>query len=114
MKVYLNTYRTLSKKKKVYEIPNKKETEWIVYQNGSPKFYVDLFDLTIESNSMMNSLVLCSKRTLEEVLELINKKNNVSLSIPRISKLGFKKKLKSEVIEINLKPLPEEWLAYSL
>ena len=63
---------------------------------------------------MMNSLVLCGKRTIEEVLELINKRNNINLSILVISKLGIKKRLKSEVIELSLEPLPEKWLDYSL
>lgn len=114
MKVYLNTYRTFIQKKKVYEPLEAKDTQWIIYQNNVPKFYVDLFDLTVESNSMMNSLVLCSKRTLDDVLELLNKKNNINLSVPKISKLGFKKKVNSEVTELPLEPLPEEWLAYSL
>ena len=114
MKVYLNTYRTFIQKKKVYEPLEAKDTQWIIYQNNVPKFYVDLFDLTVESNSMMNSLVLCSKRTLDDVLELLNKKNNINLSVPKISKFGLKKKVNSEIKELSLEPLPEKWLAYSL
>ena len=114
MKVYLNTYRTFTQKKKVYEPLDKKGTQWIIYQNNKPKFYVDLFELTVESNAMMNSLVLCSKRTLNEVLELLNKKNNIKLSVPKISKLGFQKKVNSEIKELPLEPLPEKWLTYSL
>ncbi len=114
MKVYLNTYRTFTQKKKVYELIDKKDTQWIIYQNNEPKFYVDLFDLTTESNAMMNSLVLCSKRTLDEVLEILNRKNNIKLSVPKISKFGLKKKVNSEIKELSLEPLPEKWLAYSL
>ena len=46
--------------------------------------------------------------------KVINKKNNVNLSLPKISSLVFKKKIKSEVIELHLEPIPEEWLSYSL
>ena len=114
MKLNKNTYRTFSGRKEIIEIPRKKETQWIIYEDDKPKFFVDFFDLEKESNAMMNSLVLCGKKTIEEVLELINKKNNINLSIPVITKLGIKKKLKSERIELTLEPLPEKWLAYSL
>lgn len=108
------TYRTLSGTKEIIEIPNKKDTEWVIYQDGKPKYYTDFYNLEIESNAMMNSLVLCTKRSIEEVLELINKKNNINLSVPKITRLGFKKKIKSFEKELNLEPIPEKWLAYSL
>ncbi|SDS50431.1 hypothetical protein SAMN05216503_3272 [Polaribacter sp. KT25b] len=114
MKFKLSTYRTFSGTKQVVELIKKKDTQWVIYQDDKPKFFVDFFDLEKESNAMMNSLVLCGKRSIEEVLELINKRNNINLSIPKITKLGLKKKLKSESIELNLESLPEEWLDYSL
>ena len=114
LKVFETTYRTLSGTKEVIEIPNKKNTEWIVYKDGKPKYYTDFYDLDIESNAMMNSLVLCTKRDIREVLDIINKKNNITLSVPKISRLGLKKKIKSIEKEIELEPIPEKWLAYSL
>lgn len=114
MKFKLSTYRTFSGTKEVVEIIKKKDTQWVIYEDDKPKYFVDFFDLDNESNSMMNSLVLCGKKSIEEVLELINKRNNINLSIPVITKLGLKKKLKSESIELNLDALPEKWLDYSL
>ena len=114
LKLYLNTYRTLSGEKKVFEIMDKKESQFIIYQHNEPAFFVDLYDLTVESNSMMNSLVLCGKRTIPDVLQLINKRNNVQLSIPKISRFGIHKKIKSEIVDIELAYLPENWLDYSL
>ena len=107
------TYRTFSGIKKILELPKKRSTQWIVYQDDKPKYFVDLFDLTIESNAMMNSLVLCAKKPMKEVLEAINKRNNIKLSLAQISKLGFSKKIKSVPKEVHLEPLPEKWLAYS-
>ncbi|WP_445752757.1 hypothetical protein [Polaribacter sp.] len=114
MKLHLNTYKTLLGEKKVYEIMDKKESQFVIYQNDEPTFFVDLYDLTVESNSMMNSLVLCAKRTIPEVLELINRKNNIQLSVPKISRFGIHKKVKSEIVDVNLSYLPENWLDYSL
>ena len=114
MTLLATTYRTLSGTKKIIEIPNKKNTQWVIYQDNEPKYYTDFYDLEIESNAMMNSLVLCNKRSIHEVLELINKRNNINLSIPKISRLGYKKVIKSEKIELALDPIPEKWLSYSL
>ena len=108
------TYRTYSGIKKIIEIRQKKPKQWIIYKDDNPSYFVDFYDLEKESNCMMNSLVLCAKRSIKEVLELINKKNNINLSVPKISRLGFKKKIKSKLIELDLEPIPEEWLAYSL
>ena len=110
----ISTYKTLGGTKEIVETPKKKNTQWVVYENNKPAYYVDFYDLEKESNAMMNSLVLCAKRSMRETLKLINKKNNTNLSIPKISKLGYKKKISSKEIELNLPPIPEKWLAYSL
>jgi hypothetical protein len=108
------TYRTFSGTKKIIEVRHKKPTQWIIYKDDNPSYFVDFYDLEKESNCMMNSLVLRANRSIKEVLELINKKNSINLSVPKISRLGFKKKIKSELIELELEPIPEDWLAYSL
>ena len=108
------TYRTLSGTKEVIETFERKATQWVVYKDEKHAYFVDFYDLEKESNAMMNSLVLCTKRSIREVLEIINKKNNINLSVPVISRLGYKKIVKSKKIELDLGPIPEEWLAYSL
>lgn len=114
MKLKKNTYRTLFGIKKVIETPVKKYHQWVIYQDNKPSYFVDFYDLEKESNAMMNSLVLCTKRSLDEVLEIINKKHKVNLSVPKTNRLTFKKKLYSKEVELDLAPIPEKWLAYSL
>lgn len=108
------TYRTLSGEKKIIAVREKKQTQWVIYKDNEPTYFVDFFDLDKESNCMMNSLVLCAKRSIKEALVLINKKNNINLSVPDISCLYFKKKINSQLVELNLGPIPEEWLFYSM
>ena len=52
----VTTYKTLEGVKEIVSttIP----TQWVVYQKNKPKYFVDLYDLNIESNAMMNSLVM--------------------------------------------------------
>ena len=114
MNLIKSTYRTFSGIREIIEVPKNNGAKWVIYQDDKPTFFVDLYDLSIESNSMMNSLVLCAKINIEDVLKLVNKRNNINLSIPKISSLIFKIKLKSEIMELDLVPLPEKWLDYSL
>jgi hypothetical protein len=107
-------YITFSGVKEIIEVPIKKTSKWVIYEDNIPKYFVDFFDLEKESNAIMNSLVLCSKQSIETVLALINKKNNVKLSVPKVSSLGLKIKTKSEIIKLDLPPIPEKWLSYSM
>lgn len=114
MKLKKNTYRTLSGTKEVVELAKKQYYQWVIYLDNKPKYFVDFYDLEKESNAMMNSLVLCAKRSIEEVLHIINKKHNINLSVPKISRIGFQKMIKSENTVLDLEPIPTKWLAYSL
>jgi hypothetical protein len=109
-----NTYRTLRGIKKVVEIAKKKHSQKLIYQDNKPAYFVDFYDLQEASNARMNSLVFCSENSLEDVLKTINKRNNIRLSLPKISKIIFKRKIKSCVINLDLKPIPLVWLSYSL
>ena len=108
------TYKTFGGTIKIIAVRGKRDTQWVIYKDNKPAYFVDCFDLEKESNCMMNSLVLCAKRSIGETLELINKKNNINLSLPKISRLAFKKKIKTKLIELDLEPIPEEWLLYSM
>ena len=72
------------------------------------------YDLQTESNAMMNILVLCTGDPIDKVLKAINKRYNINLSIPIISRIGLYRKIKSESISLDLQPIPLKWLGYSL
>lgn len=114
MKLTKNTYKTIGGTVEIIEKSEDNNVQFVVYEDKKPKFYVDLYDLSNESNAMMNSLVLCAKRSMAETLLLLNKKNKTNLSLLKPSHFWFKKKIKSEEIDLDLEPLPEEWLDYSL
>jgi hypothetical protein len=63
---------------------------------------------------MMNILVLCTGDSIDKVLKTINKRYNINLSIPIISRVGLYRKIKSERITLDLQPIPLKWLGYSL
>jgi hypothetical protein len=104
----LTTYKTLTGTKEILELTQKTRTEAIVYQNNQPAYHVDCFDLQTESNVIMNSLVLAQKRSISEVIKDIAKKNNVDLAIKEAPIFSIEKS--SEMREVELPPLPENWL----
>ena len=114
MNFVINTYITISGIKKVVEISKNKYHQKLIYQDNKPAYFVDFYDLQKESNAMMNILVLCTGDSIDKVLNNINTHYNINLSIPIISRIGIQKKIKSEIINLDLKPIPLKWLGYSL
>ncbi len=105
----LTTYKTLTGKRKLLEKKDKKPTQWVVYLDKKPTFYVDCFDLQTESNMLMNNLVLCERKSIGNVLKEINEMYNVRLSIETAPLLGVE--TTSEFKELELEPIPKEWLS---
>lgn len=114
MKFRTNTYRTLTGKHEVLEISDKKYHQKVILKDNKPAYLLDFYNLHEESNAMMNSLVLCTDNSLEKVLTKINRLNNINLTVQKPIKFRFQKKIKSEIINVNLQPIPKEWLRYSL
>ena len=76
MQYLATTYKTITGTKELIELPKKKNTQWIVYQDDTPAYFVDFYDLEKESNGIMNVLVLCSKRSIQDVLRSISEKKH--------------------------------------
>ncbi len=104
----LTTYKTLKGTKEILQLKKKKSTEAIVYKDNTPSYFVDCFDLKTESNVLMNSLVLCKQRNINDVILEIGKKNNVNLSVKEAPFFSIEKSTVDT--EMELPPLPEDWL----
>ncbi|WP_299124443.1 hypothetical protein [uncultured Tenacibaculum sp.] len=108
MEFKLTTYKTIRGTKEILELKDYKATEAIIYKDGSPRFYVDCFDLCTESNVIMNSMVLCRQQKLKEVIKEIGRMNKVNISIQKAPFFSIKKKV--EFKKLELPPLPKKWL----
>jgi hypothetical protein len=109
MKYNLTTYRTLTGTKEVLEIPKRKSGQWIIYQNNEPTYFVDCFDFKKESNLIMNNLILSERKSIDEVIKSIKKKKKIKLSVAKPPM--FEIQLKTQERELELAPLPEEWIS---
>jgi hypothetical protein len=112
MKCKVTTFKTITGAKTLVELKKKKQTQWIIYQDNKPRFFIDIFDLKTESNVIMNSLIFAAKKTIHEILHVINKNNDVNLSTPKTPFFAYIVNL--EYKDFYLEHLPEEWLSYSL
>ncbi|MBL4568491.1 MAG: hypothetical protein JKY69_02120 [Flavobacteriaceae bacterium] len=108
MKYKITTYRTLTGTKDILDLPKKKTGQWVVYLNNLPAYHVDCFDFKEESNLILNNLILSEQKTIREVIRKIKRTQKVNLSIPKIPFIEIA--IKSEFKELELGPLPEEWL----
>lgn len=108
MKYKLSKYKTLTGKKEILELTEDAYGQWIIYQNKKPMFHVNCFDFENESNQVLNSLLLTRQKSINEVLNTINKKNNTNLSIEKAR--FFEKQIDYEIKEFKLGPIPLEWV----
>jgi hypothetical protein len=108
MKYKLITYRTLTGTKDVLLTSKKRSGQWIVYQNNEPTYFVDCFDYKNESNLILNYLIISKRKSIDTIINKIKKEKKVKLSI--VKPPIFEIQIKTEIKELNLKPLPEAWI----
>ena len=108
MKYKATRYKTLIGEKEILEITENPYGQWIIYENRKPKFHVNCFDFKNESNQILNGMLLAQQKPISKVLEIINRKNRINLSIEKAPLLEIK--VDSTFKELDLGPLPLEWL----
>ena len=110
MKYRTNKYLTLKGKIEEISLPDSAYGEWIIYENGEPKFHVNIFNFESKSDCLVNVIMAESNMEFKSILKDINErfKRNLNLS----SKTNFGIKLNSKLIESELGSLPFEWLEH--
>ncbi|MDB5143958.1 MAG: uncharacterized protein JWQ66_2671 [Mucilaginibacter sp.] len=84
--------------------------EWIIYDNRIPKYHINIFDdKKSNSNVILSSLLTNEKETIGSIVNKINAQQHTKLSFgkgwPPIVIIK-----KEESIDLELPPLPEEWV----
>ena len=102
------SYYTLTGIRKFINIVDFSYGEWIIYDNKIPKYHIVVFENEGPSNALINELLRSKKETVESILGKINKSRNTKLSLGNRPFCEFVKK--SEHIELDLIPLPYEWV----
>ena len=71
--------------KEVLEFVENDYGQWIVYQDNKPKFHIDCFDYSSESNRLLNDWIPSKQRSVDQVLNSINRRNHINLTLKRLS-----------------------------
>jgi hypothetical protein len=102
------TYRSLTGKKEIVRIQERKDAQFIVYKNKKAAYFVDCVILKSESNRTSNNLILKQRSPIDQVLKKYIKKNEGNLTVETrpLSSIKVEAKTKKKL----LKPIPLEWL----
>lgn len=82
--------------------------EWIVYDNKIPKYHINSFNKGSNSDILINSLLESKKETIESIINKINIEQGTKLSLGNRPLIELIKK--SEMMNLDLTPLPEHWI----
>jgi hypothetical protein len=93
------TYYTLTGLKKLIDLGDQNDGEWIVYEDGQPKYHVEVFS---------ELRLLLKKEKIETILDTISKANDVNLSLGKRPLIEIVKETK--LVTLDLGPLPESWV----
>lgn len=85
MKKYrVTTFLTLFGKKELVELPDSSYGEWVVYENGFPKYYINCFNSYSESNQIILRLLSDKAESIQSILNKINRKKGLKLYLEDI------------------------------
>jgi hypothetical protein len=104
----VTTYYSLTGLVNFVDLPNSLYGEWIIYDALIPKYHVNIFDTGSISNIQLRSLIDSKKETIESIIDKISAKENIQLSLGHKPIIEVIKK--SELINLDLEPLPEIWV----
>ena len=103
-KYRVNTYQKIFGKIDFVELQNSSYGEWIIYENGIPKFHVNLFRTNSPSDNRIKIYLDENDSSIEEIISIINLTQNTSLKLVRKPKIKWIRK--SELKELILNPIP--------
>jgi|GEM_PF-2322699 len=83
--------------------------EFIIYTHNIPAYHVGCFRENSPSDAMVNRLLTEKKETIESILSKINETQGLKLNFGK-SPLIIQIVKKEEIVELDLPPLPENWI----
>lgn len=108
-KYTLNTYLTLWGVWKLIEVPDQGwYGKWVLYLDRQPKYLISCFDEHSESDMIITRLIESKRETLESIVCKIYKNEGVKLVNGFFPWFGIK--TKSEFVDMDIPPLPTDWL----
>lgn len=108
MKYQVTTYYSGFNKSQKIELSDQSYGEWIIYENRLPKYHVNLFDKSNESNKLLFELINNKGIDFEKILDQINKENNAHLCLTNDNIFYLWKRTITQ--ELRLPPIPVNFI----
>ncbi|MCO5947582.1 hypothetical protein [Mucilaginibacter flavidus] len=83
--------------------------EFIIYDGNIPAYHVNCFRKNSVSDALVNQLLAGGKESIESAIRKINGKQGTKLNFGK-SPLLIRIEKKEEIVELDLPPLPENWI----
>jgi hypothetical protein len=93
--------------KKVIDLGDFSYGDWVVYEGSTPKYFVDVHTEN-KSDMIINSLINKGVETIDSIISKINIEQGTKLHFADMPLFRLIKK--EELIELDLPPLPVDWL----
>ncbi|MBD1384951.1 hypothetical protein IDJ75_06650 [Mucilaginibacter rigui] len=103
----LVSFYTLTGIRKVIDLGDFSYGEWVIYEDKSPVYLVNLHTEN-EPDMIINSLLNKGIETIESIVSKINIKQGTNLSLANMPVIRLIKS--EEQVELDLPPLPIDWL----
>ena len=83
--------------------------EWIVYDDNEARYHINVFKQRANSDIVINDLLLNNKNeTIKSIIGKINKNHGLKLSLN--NRPFIRMRLRSEMVDLNLPPLPDQFI----
>lgn len=84
--------------------------EWLIYNGNVLAYHVACFRENSASDAMVNQLITEKRETMDSILRKINERQGTKLHFGRHQPLFILIQKKEEFVELDLPPLPENWI----
>jgi len=102
------SYHTLSGVRKFIDPGDFSYGEWIIYEDKIPKYHIRTFDKN-PSDKIIDELIASKRESIESIVDKVGNIHNKKLTIGKNRPI-IRLVKKSELIELDLIPLPYEWV----
>jgi hypothetical protein len=89
-------------------MPDQSYGEWVIYDKRIPKYLTNVFNEKNRSDKLVKNRITVENCSIDQIIANINKEHKTKLHLEKRFKYGVK--VKSEIKEISLNPIPIELL----
>ena len=108
MEYRIITFKTLSGNLKFVDLGSQTYGEWIIYEDGTPKYHISCLREKSESDCLIKKIIENNKWSIEKLLKQVNE--NEGRKFKQVKRPFFEIILSTEMEDLHLTPMPIKWI----